>query len=115
MSASPRIQSFADFWPYYIGEHRQPLCRVLHFVGTGGFMSVLVACLAINPARMSVCLFAGFCGRVCASWRVWARARAHVCLFVCVYSFFFNFSFCDCGLAFLGEAWIFCARGGSAF
>ena len=75
MSASPRIQSFADFWPYYIGEHRQPLCRVLHFVGTGGFMSVLVACLAINPARMSVCLFAGllvaFLGR-----RIEARRKA---------------------------------------
>ena len=56
MSASPRIQSFADFWPYYIGEHRQPLCRVLHFVGTGGFMSVLVACLAINPARKAFIL-----------------------------------------------------------
>ncbi len=59
MSESARIQSFQEFWPYYIGEHRNPACRVLHFVGTGGFLGVLLICLALAPLRMGVFLFAG--------------------------------------------------------
>jgi len=34
-SASPgRYASFADFYPYYLSEHRNRICRRLHFAGT---------------------------------------------------------------------------------
>lgn len=37
--SNERIKSFAEFWPYYIGEHRSPLCRGLHYFGTGMALS----------------------------------------------------------------------------
>ena len=59
MSENARIQSFGEFWPYYIGEHRHPVCRALHFVGTGGFIAVLVGCIIASPVRMGAFLVGG--------------------------------------------------------
>ncbi len=40
--ATDRIQTWDDFWPFYLGEHRVPLCRWLHVTGTttGGFLAL---------------------------------------------------------------------------
>ena len=41
-----RFNSFKDFWPYYLGEHRKPATRLLHCVGTLsalGFAIMLIA------------------------------------------------------------------------
>lgn len=31
---SERIQTFGQFWPYYLGEHRRSGTRILHLLGT---------------------------------------------------------------------------------
>lgn len=31
---SERFNSFAEFYPYYLEEHRNPTCRRLHYVGS---------------------------------------------------------------------------------
>jgi hypothetical protein len=36
-----RFASFAEFYPFYLGEHANRTCRRLHFIGT----SLVVACL----------------------------------------------------------------------
>ena len=38
-----RIQSFEAFWPYYMGEHRDPRCRALHYLGTSMIFVLLAA------------------------------------------------------------------------
>jgi hypothetical protein len=37
--------SFEEFWPYYVSQHRHPMCRRLHFAGT----TLAFGCLAISP------------------------------------------------------------------
>ena len=40
-----RYQSFGDFYPYYLSEHENRVCRRLHFVGTGLVILILFAAL----------------------------------------------------------------------
>ncbi len=40
-----QFKSFADFWPYYLGEHSKSVTRLLHGIGTLtaiGFVVVFV-------------------------------------------------------------------------
>lgn len=43
--AEERFQSFSEFFPYYLAEHANPTCRVLHYVGTALGTSVLLYAL----------------------------------------------------------------------
>jgi len=44
-----RIASFSEFWPFYISQHRDARCRVVHFVGTNGFVLLTLGCLWSRP------------------------------------------------------------------
>lgn len=32
--ANERLQSFSEFYPYYLSEHQNKTCRLLHFIGS---------------------------------------------------------------------------------
>ncbi|MBS0418093.1 MAG: DUF962 domain-containing protein [Proteobacteria bacterium] len=42
-----RYRTFAEFYPFYLGEHRDPTCRALHFAGTS-LAAVLLATALIT-------------------------------------------------------------------
>src|SRR6266853_2329580 len=54
------VQTFAEFWPYYLREHSRPATRALHFVGTT--LSLLLVLSAIALRRPALVLAALVCG-----------------------------------------------------
>src|SRR5580698_7554116 len=56
-----RMESFEEFWPFYVGEHRGPLCRALHYVGTSlAIGTVATAVLTANPAWLLLTPVVGY-------------------------------------------------------
>lgn len=55
------FQSFAEFYPFYLREHRHPVSRILHFTGTWVVLGCLVA-LAVtgNWWWLAGTFFAGY-------------------------------------------------------
>ncbi|MBO9552356.1 DUF962 domain-containing protein [Pseudomonas sp.] len=60
MTSTAQFRSFAEFYPYYLGEHSNPTCRRLHFVGT----SLVIALLAytLGSGKWLLLLAVPFCG-----------------------------------------------------
>jgi hypothetical protein len=44
-----RFQSFREFYPHYLAEHRNPQCRRLHFIGSWGVLAALALAIAVSP------------------------------------------------------------------
>ena len=58
---SEPMKTFDDFWPFYVGEHRLPLNRMLHCVGTlTGVLIVLSAVASLDPLLFLAAPLAGY-------------------------------------------------------
>ena len=56
-----RIESFDEFWPYYVREHQDPLNRALHYVGTTLVIgTVATAAVTLNPAWLLAAPVVGY-------------------------------------------------------
>lgn len=40
-----KFSSFSQFYPYYLSEHRHPVCRALHYIGSALVIAVLLFAL----------------------------------------------------------------------
>ena len=47
----PRFTSFRQFYPYYLGEHRNRVCRRLHFAGSTLVLLVVLVAIVARDAR----------------------------------------------------------------
>ena len=56
-----KFTSFHEFFPFYLHEHRHPVNRALHLMGTTiGFMFVLLALLARSPVILIYAPLSGY-------------------------------------------------------
>jgi len=49
---SQRYASFREFYPFYLGEHRNPVSRRLHVVGTLAMLVIAVLALVTGNWRL---------------------------------------------------------------
>ena len=50
LPAGHKFKTLREFYPYYLGEHRNPLCRLFHFIGTGLALGLVIGAVAIGNA-----------------------------------------------------------------
>lgn len=54
------MDRFQDFWPYYLQEHKNPICRALHYCGTS--LGLLFIAVAIWQKSLGLFLLAPIVG-----------------------------------------------------
>ncbi|MEL7029277.1 MAG: DUF962 domain-containing protein [Pseudomonadota bacterium] len=60
-SDNRRITAYADFWPYYLTEHRDPASRRLHYVGSGLSLALLASAFATaTPLLVLAAVVSGY-------------------------------------------------------
>ncbi len=53
------IRSYAEFWPYYLAEHRRPATRALHLIGTGIGLVLMIVGAATREWRWAAAALIG--------------------------------------------------------
>ena len=47
-----KYKTFWDFYPYYLTEHSDPICRATHYIGTTGLFVVVAAAVYFGNAKL---------------------------------------------------------------
>ena len=56
-----RLANFAAFWPFYLSQHRQRGCRILHYLGTSSALTIaVVAALSGHWRWLPIALLVGY-------------------------------------------------------
>ncbi len=55
MATEKKYTSLKDFYPYYLTEHSDPICRELHFTGTLGFFLLLFSAFIFQKWWLLFC------------------------------------------------------------
>jgi hypothetical protein len=55
-----RFQSYEEFWPYYVAQHRHPVNRRLHVLGSTLFLACGVLGVLVSPVWLLVMPVAGY-------------------------------------------------------
>ena len=59
--ATQKFTSFAAFYPFYLGEHRNATCRMLHFIGTSiGLLLLIYALWSGRYALIALAFVQGY-------------------------------------------------------
>ena len=59
--AEKKYKTLKEFYPYYLTEHADPVCRTLHFIGTSGvFILPIVAIVTQTWWLFALIPFAGY-------------------------------------------------------
>ena len=56
----PRYATYEAFWPFYVSQHRNPINRRLHFIGTTLVLASLSAGALVSPRWAFLAPFAGY-------------------------------------------------------
>jgi len=63
MSTTTRLATFSEFYPYYLTQHANRMCRRTHFIGSTLAVGAIVqAITSANPWWILVALVAGYGG-----------------------------------------------------
>ncbi len=57
---SERFTTYREFWPFYLREHRKPMTRTLHYVGTALALAFLAVGVVADRWALLVVPFAGY-------------------------------------------------------
>ncbi len=56
-----RIETYQQFWPFYLGEHSLPATRVMHFIGTTiAAVNLVGAVVWLRPSLALAALVSGY-------------------------------------------------------
>ncbi|NMP33282.1 DUF962 domain-containing protein [Thalassotalea sp. M1531] len=61
MTSEKKYKSFEDFYPFYLSQHQNKICRVLHYIGSGLALCWLVlAVIQLKPMYLFYGLINGY-------------------------------------------------------